>query len=167
LFEFFTAGMMLCGSLSDPVWWKSILPFLGMSVEYPQCKIQVHTAASQRDLGWYEQAFKLCSPNVSWHFGIDGMHDTSSIYRVGQNTSLLFSAMLLAHSMNLTVKWRYIVFTHNVHQLDEAKSFAALHNIDLILIKSDRSGGGVSVPIEWRPLHNKELVDENQRRRDI
>lgn len=158
LLKFFNKGIMLCGQLSDPVYWKNFIEFLKLrKKKYPNSELRIHTAASQKNLEWYKKAFHLCDEKVIWAFGIDGL-TTSEIYRKGQNSKLMFKAMLLAISMNISVEWHYIVFEHNNHEIEPAKHFADKHNIELKLIKSNRTGGGVKIPKGWRPKKNKEII---------
>lgn len=158
LLKFFNQGLMLCGSLSDPVFWPHFFDFLNLSKKYPNRTIQIHTAASQKNINWYQTAFSLCHSNIIWRFGIDGLSDTSHLYRKGQNSALMIEAMLLAKSMNLNVEWQYIIFEHNLHQIEDAKDFAKKNKIDLFFIKSDRKGGGIEVPEIYKPKRNKEVL---------
>ena len=159
LLKFFDAGLMLCGSISDPVHWPNLIDFLKLTNNYPNKSIQIHTAATQKSLSWYKHAFSLCHKNIVWRFGLDGLSDTSAVYRVGQNSQLLFDAMVLGKSMGLTIEWQYIIFKHNQHQIEKAKEFAQKHNINLFFVKSNRSGGGVEVPDDFKPKRNKETID--------
>ena len=161
LLDFFKRGIFLCGQLSDPVYWTNLFEFLKLSNSYLDKNIEIHTAASQKNIEWYKSAFSLCGKNIVWIFGIDGMEDTGPIYRVGQNSKLMFEAMLLGKAMGINIDWQYIVFKHNVHQLDEARLFAKSHNINLHLVKSNRTGGGVKVPKNWKPNKNKEIINGN------
>lgn len=158
LLRFFDSGVMLCGQLSDPAFWPDLFAFLEFSKTYPNKNIRIMTAASQRNIEWYRKAFDLSHKNVTWAFGIDGMKDTSMLYRVGQNSELLFDAMILGKSLGIKIEWHYIVFEHNIHQLDEAKEYANKNGIMLNLIKSNRSGGNVIVPTDWKPERNKEII---------
>ena len=158
ILRFFDIGVMLCGQLSDPVFWPDVFAFLEFSKSYPHKTIIIMTAASQKNIEWYKTAFELSHKNVKWTFGLDGLQDTSMIYRVGQNSELLFNAMILGRSLGATIVWSYIVFEHNIHQLEEAKEFANKHGIILNLVKSDRTGGNIKVPSEWKPDRNKEIV---------
>jgi hypothetical protein len=158
LLRFFDAGVMLCGQLSDPIFWPDLFPFLEFSKTYPNKNIRIMTAASQKNIEWYRKAFELSHTNVTWIFGLDGLKDTSMIYRVGQNSALLFDAMILGKSMGVHIVWSFIVFEHNEHQLDQAKKFAREYNISLQLVKSDRFGGEIKVPINWSPKRNKEII---------
>lgn len=158
ILDFFDNGVMLCGSLSDPVHWPYILEFLEFSRKHPYKRIQIHTAAHQKNLDWYKKAFSLSHDNVYWKFGLDGLADTSSIYRIGQDSDLIFSAMLLGKAMEKNILWQFIVFEHNKHQIEQARQIAKAHEIELHLIKTDRKGGGMEVPNDWRPGRNKEIV---------
>jgi len=158
LLIFFESGVMLCGQLSDPVFWPDLFAFLAFSKTYPNKNVRIMTAASQKNIEWYRKAFELSHTNVTWAFGLDGMKDISMIYRVGQNSALLFDAMVLGRSLGLKIEWHYIVFEHNLHQIEEAKEFANKHGIMLNFIKSNRTGGNVKVPTEWQPEKNKEII---------
>lgn len=159
LLDFFNQGLMLCGSISDPVVWPNFIDFLKLRKEkYPDRKLRIYTAASQKNIEWYKEAFDLCNYNDVWIFGLDGFEDVSHVYRIGQDSKLMFEAMLLAKSMQIGTDWQFIVFEHNLHQIERAKEFAQQHGINLLLMKSDRTGGGVSVPASWKPARNKEIV---------
>jgi hypothetical protein len=165
LLKFFDSGLMLCGSISDPIHWPYLLDFLALANNYPNKSIQIHTAANQKNLDWYKHAFSLSHKNIVWRFGLDGMADTSPVYRVGQDSQLLFDAMILGKSMGLTIEWQFIIFKHNQHQIDEAKEFAQKYKINLFFVKSNRSGGGVEVPDEYKPKRNKETIDASKETR--
>ena len=156
LLTFFDRGVMLCGQQSDPIFWINLFDFLEFSKSYPNKYIRIRTAASQKNIEWYRTAFELSHKNVIWIFGLDGLKDTSMIYRVGQNSELLFDAMILGKRMGVNIRWSFIVFKHNEHQLDQAKKFAREYKIHLEFVKSNRSG--VEVPINWIPKKHSETV---------
>lgn len=158
MLNFTDSGLMLCGQLSDPVFWPNFLEFLKLSNNYPDKKIQIHTAATKNSLGWYKKAYSLCHENVTWIFGIDGLSHTSPIYRIGQDGDLIMKAMLLGKEMGINVEWQFIVFEHNVGQLNIAAEIAKDKGIPFQYIKSNRVGGNVEVPVEFRPSRNKETV---------
>ena len=159
LLQFFKQGIMLCGSISDPVVWPNFIDFLKLKKEkYADRKLRIYTAASQKNIEWYKTAFELSDDSITWIFGLDGLPGTSEKYRIGQNSQLILDAMILARSLNIDVDWQYLVFTHNVHQIDDARKIAKENGINLLLMKSDRTGGGVEVPAEWKPKKNKEIV---------
>ena len=158
LLRFFDSGVMLCGQLSDPVFWPDLFAFLEFSKTYPNKNIRIMTAASQKNIEWYKTAFELSHNNVTWAFGLDGMKDTSMIYRVGQNSELLFDAMILGKSLGIKIEWHYIVFDYNINSIAEAKDFASTYGILLNLVKSNRGSNSIKVPDKWKPKRNKEII---------
>ena len=50
ILRFFDIGVMLCGQLSDPVFWPDVFAFLEFSKSYPHKTIIIMTAASQKKL---------------------------------------------------------------------------------------------------------------------
>jgi hypothetical protein len=158
ILDFFDQGVMLCGSLSDPVYWPSLQKFIQESKKQTHKKIQIHTAAHQKNLEWYREIFNTCHSNIIWIFGADGLSDSSMTYRVGQNSKLIFDAMILGKQMGLDIIWHYIIFDYNVNQINNAKRLAADKGVKLEFIKSNRSGGGISVPDEYKPERNKEKL---------
>jgi hypothetical protein len=66
--------------------------------------------------------------------------------------------MILGKQMGLDIIWHYIIFDYNVNQINNAKRLAADKGIKLEFIKSNRSGGGISVPDEYKPERNKEKL---------
>ena len=158
LLRFFDTGVMLCGQLSDAIFWPDLFPFLEFSKTYPNKNIRIMTAASQKNIEWYRTAFELSHKKVTWAFGIDGLKDTSMIYRIGQNSKLLFDAMLLGRTLGVKIEWHYIVFDYNLHQIEEAKDFANRHGIILNLVKSNRGSDSIKIPEEWKPKRNKEII---------
>lgn len=158
LLDFFEEGIALCGSLSDPVFWPNLFDFLDLSQIYPNKRIEIHTAANQKNIDWYKQAFSKCTNKVTWIFGLDGLPKTSPIYRIGQDSELIFEAMILAKNSGIPVVWQFIVFEHNKHEIEDAQKIAVDNGIDFHLIKSNRIGGNVEVPLEYKPKRNKEII---------
>jgi len=160
IFDFFDNGVMLCGSLSDPVYWPSLRKFIQESKKQINKKVQIHTAATQKNLEWYRDIFEMCHPNVTWIFGADGLSDSSMTYRIGQNSKLIFEAMILGKEMQLDIVWHYIIFDYNLNQIEDAKKLAADNDIKLEFVKSNRTGGGVTVPDDYKPKRNKEITND-------
>jgi len=160
MFNFFDKGVMLCGSLSDPVYWPNLREFIKKTSKQVNKKVQIHTSAHQKNLEWYRDIFQTCNSTVTWIFGADGLSDTSMTYRIGQNSKLIFDAMILGKEMRLDIVWHYIIFDYNVNQIEDAKKLASDNGIKLQFIKSNRTGGGVTVPKNYKPKRNKEITND-------
>lgn len=144
LLNFFNDDISLCGQFSDPIYHSNFYEILDIcSKEYSSKTFKIHTAAHQKNLEWYKTAFEKTGKNIIWIFGLDGLIDTSPIYRKNQNSQLVFDAMVLAAQMNINLLWQFIVFGHNEHQIEEAKSIADKYNIKLRLIFTNRESNKI------------------------
>lgn len=163
LLDFFDTNISFCGQFSDPVYHKKFYQILKIcSTEYSDKKIRIHTASHQKNLEWYRKAFELTGDNIFWVFGLDGLPDTSPIHRIGQNSELIYDAMILAAKMGIKTVWQFIVFGHNEHQVYKAKEIAAEHGIMLKIMKTDRVTSNIKqASIAFRPRKEKESLTYN------
>ena len=136
----FFPKISFCGGLSDPVFHSQFIDLLKTTNDLPN-QFRVHTAAQQKNLDWYKSAF-LANKKVEWIFGIDGLVDTSPMYRKRQDTGLMLQAMKLCSSMGLKTEWQFIVFDHNSHQINKAKEICEENYINLRLHYSRRNLSG-------------------------
>jgi hypothetical protein len=155
IIKFANRNVNLCGQISDPIYWPALRDAVIMMKDHPFKRLIVSTAGHQKNIEWYKDIFSVCPQNVIWKFGLDGIGKTSEIYRKGQNSELIWEAMLLAKDMGLQVEWQFIVFEHNVLELEEAKLIANEHNIPMVIISTDRDFNGVKPPKGWKAARNK------------
>jgi MoaA/NifB/PqqE/SkfB family radical SAM enzyme len=146
LCHFFDNTIALCGQFSDPIYHENFFEILKIcSTEFPDKKFKIHTAAHQKNLDWYEQAFNLTGKNVKWIFGLDGLPNTSFLYRKNQNSQLIFDAILLGKKMKINVVWQFIAFKYNEHQINSAKKICEEKNIEFKLILTNRTTGKIEL----------------------
>tara|TARA_B110000503_G_scaffold99799_1_gene149294 strand:- start:28476 stop:29168 length:693 start_codon:yes stop_codon:yes gene_type:complete len=146
LFNFFNAPISLCGQFSDPIYHKKFLDILDICTkEYSNKKFRIHTAAHQKNIEWYQTAFNKTGNNITWIFGLDGLANTSMIYRQGQNSKLIYDAMLLGAALKKNITWQYIVFKYNENQIEAAQAIAKENNIRFKLVYTDRTHGNVEI----------------------
>ena len=138
----FFDNIMFCGQISDPVRHPKFKQLLDIMALHQDKKFAIATAAHQKNIEWYEDAFNRHGDNVTWTFGLDGLPNTSFLYRIKQNSQLIYDAMLLGEKLGKNVRWQFIVFDHNEHQIEEAKKIAKEHGITFVLIVSNRSQNG-------------------------
>ncbi len=133
----------LCGQISDPIFNPNLLEFIKIAKDN-NALVSIHTAATAKNkkLDWYMKAFELYKSGVSWKFGIDGFPDVSPIYRTNQDAEFLFDVMIKGNEIGADVKWQFIIFSFNEHQIEDAKKFAKEKRIGLQFKKSSRFTGG-------------------------
>lgn len=144
--NFFKDNISLCGQFSDPVYHPEFFEILKICTnEYPDCTFKIHTAGHQKNIEWYKKAFELSGSNITWIFGLDGLADTSHMYRKNQNSQLIFDAMMLGSEMKKNIRWQFIVFAFNEHQIETARQICKDKNIKFHLVYTDRKQGNVKL----------------------
>lgn len=114
-----------CGNYGDPL----MNPELDEMVKYLKLHnkdifVDFHTNASARSSDWWINFAELLPKNHLVHFGIDGLEDTHSLYRVGTdfNKIMLNARNFIGNGGK--ANWTFIKFKHNENQLEEVKQLA-------------------------------------------
>lgn len=82
----------------------------------------VDTNASAKPKEWWQELAIKLNQFKSYHvrFAIDGLEDTHELYRIGTNFNTVISNMQTFIDAGGRATWKFIVFKHNEHQIDEA-----------------------------------------------
>jgi MoaA/NifB/PqqE/SkfB family radical SAM enzyme len=139
--------IILCGNHGDPIYHPAlheILAYLrGLAPKPPH--LSIHTNGSFRTRDWWAETAALLSRHDRVVFSIDGLEDTNALYRVGARWSSIMDGIAECRG-KVGMIWKFIVFKHNEHQVEEAKRLALeLGFDDFNLVKSDRFGQRWSV----------------------
>ena len=87
----------------------------------PRPMLQFSTNGSHRSVNWWNTFKELLRRDDRIEFAIDGLEDTNHIYRVNSNwQSIINGVITLRNRADIYLIWRYIVFEHNYHQIQEA-----------------------------------------------
>ena len=125
-----------CGQISDPIFNPHLIEFIKIAKEKNKY-LNIHTAASQKPVKWYEKAFDNFGRG-EWIFGIDGLPQDSHKYRINQDGIKLFDVAKLCASKGIKTRWQYIVFKYNENNIDQAKKMANDNGIDFEISLSSR-----------------------------
>jgi len=140
------------GQLSDPIHHPKFIQILEMCYQ-KDVNVKVQTASSFKPIDWYVKAF-TAHPKAKWQFGIDGLPEQSSTYRINQDGEKLFKIMCLAKNhLNTIPIWQCIVFRYNENSLDSVKQMAKDNGLSLVIMYSSRWDKGED---KLKPV-NKEL----------
>jgi MoaA/NifB/PqqE/SkfB family radical SAM enzyme len=114
--------IILCGNLGDPIIAKDIIQI------YTHCRdinaeinLCLNTNGSARDDDFWNALAKL---NVIVRFGIDGLKDTHSLYRIGTSFDKVIKNATTFINSGGTAIWDMLVFEHNEHQVEECKKLS-------------------------------------------
>jgi len=111
-----------CGQISDPIFNPHLIDFIKIAKEKHK-ELIIHTAASQKPVNWYEEAFDNFGKG-EWVFGIDGLPEESHKYRINQDGTKLFDIAKLCVQKGIKTRWQYIVFKYNENHIEQAKQMA-------------------------------------------
>jgi MoaA/NifB/PqqE/SkfB family radical SAM enzyme len=108
------------GDHGDPAMHPRLLDFLAELSHVPQ--LEVVTNASLHNQKWWEKlaTFK----NLSVTFSIDGLSDTNKLYRINSNFDKIISNATTFIKSGGHAIWKFIVFRHNEHQVNQARDLA-------------------------------------------
>lgn len=115
--------IVLSGVFGDPIYnpeFKEILRYL-VGLDIPHT-IETNGSSKGQDF-WDEVATIVHQDRTYWTFSIDGLEDTNHLYRQGAKWSSILPAVK-ALTPKCHVTWKYVVFSHNIDQIEEAKQLA-------------------------------------------
>lgn len=137
-------SIYVCGNYGDAILAPDCLEiFKYLRENARHLYLELHTNGSLQSRAWWQELAEVIGENGHVTFGIDGLHDTHSVYRVGtdygtvlENAGAFIDAGGRAH-------WRFIVFEYNEHQVDHAREHASKIGFKKFeLVKSNRFARG-------------------------
>lgn len=113
-----------CGNYGDPLASNHFLTILENLHRLGVRKMSIFTNGSLRDPEYFRNLVKLLGPQGKIVFAIDGLEDTNHIYRRGVIWSKVESNLKSFLAAGGNVRWDYLIFEHNAHQVEEARELA-------------------------------------------
>jgi MoaA/NifB/PqqE/SkfB family radical SAM enzyme len=114
--------LYMCGTLGEPIFAKDCLKiFAYLRIFNKKIRLTLHTNGSFRPEEWWRKLAKL---NVKVVFGIDGLEDTHSLYRVNTNWKTIIKNASAFIKAGGNAEWQMLVFKHNEHQVDTCKKLS-------------------------------------------
>ena len=147
---FSTKGVELltdCGRYGDPTFYPQYHDLLDLLVDSPVNYYKVSLAATGHGERWWATTIdkflrvRKAGTEPIIIFGIDGLKNTSSQHRIGQNFDEIWNAMINCHNAGLKVQWQVIPTSANEHQLEEIKGLARDFGIEILMALSNRWKG--------------------------
>lgn len=123
----------MCGNLGDPIVAKDTLDIYRYLRETnPEISLQMHTNGSGRSREWWQD---LAAINVRVVFGIDGLEDTHSLYRISTDWKKIIENAKTFIEAGGDARWDMLVFSHNEHQVNECEKLAEEMGFSLFMKK--------------------------------
>ncbi len=124
-------NLFMCGDLGDPVIAKDTLEiFQYLRKINPKITLSMHTNGSARTTTWWQE---LAKANVRVIFGIDGLADTHSLYRVNTDWHKIIENATVFIKEGGIAEWHMLVFKHNEDQVDDCRKLSSelgFHNFE-------------------------------------
>jgi MoaA/NifB/PqqE/SkfB family radical SAM enzyme len=117
--------LYFCGNFGDPLLNTDLIPMCEYVRNNSSASIRIHTNGSLRSVGWWQELARALPSNHLVIFGIDGLEDTHSRYRIGTQYNKIIKNAQAFVDAGGQAEWAYIVFEHNQHQVSAAKAIAA------------------------------------------
>jgi MoaA/NifB/PqqE/SkfB family radical SAM enzyme len=123
------------------------------------CALDMSTNGAAHDEEFWIKLGNLLTKKDRIDFCIDGLSDTHSIYRVGTSyEKIIKNAKAIIATKKTRVSWKFIVFSHNEHQVDEAKSLAKTLGFTQFMIKHNNRGKLLPTNKKYlHPMYNHSL----------
>lgn len=114
--------LYMCGNLGDPIIARDTLEiFKHLRTLNPTMSLHMHTNGSARSTDWWEELARL---NVAVIFGLDGLADTHSLYRVSTDWDKIIENAKAFIAAGGNASWDMLIFKHNMHQVEECRTLA-------------------------------------------
>jgi MoaA/NifB/PqqE/SkfB family radical SAM enzyme len=127
----------LCGTYGDCIYHTRFHDVIA-HFKAAGLTVMIETNGSHRLLPWWKKTCALLDDNDAITFSVDGLEDTNPIYRVNSRWSDIVTAMAYC-APRVFVSWKFIVFRHNEHQIEQARSLAGQLGVrDITFKKSAR-----------------------------
>jgi|TARA_R110000850_G_scaffold238445_1_gene363068 hypothetical protein len=128
----------LQGNLGDPVYHPQ---FHDISEHFFTAQdVNVITNGMQSHQFW-ERVLETWPSNSKITLSIDGLQDTNHLYRINSNWEKIQGLfdLIAKKKHKCEIEWKYIVFEHNHHQVDQAQEIAKKIGINAFRIQRTRS----------------------------
>lgn len=117
--------IFFCGSYGDAIMHPQFLDILrDFRRKNAKLWLYIHTNGGVHDADYWKSIAEIMNGYGQIDFGIDGLQDTLHLYRQNVNYDRVINNARAFIKAGGRAQWNFIVFEHNEHQVEEAKSVA-------------------------------------------
>jgi len=157
--------LVLNGNFGDSIMNKQFREIISY-VKSRGTRLLIHTNGGIHNKDYWNDVGNILTKNDIINFDLDGLQDTHSIYRINtQFDKVLANAKAVIDSSAAQVHWKYIVFEHNKHQVEEARKIAKQTGFTTFsTVKTSRD---VFAPKTGQFIHSKKTREYEEAERKI
>lgn len=160
--------MYFCGNNGDPIYHPQ---FHDIAEYFFTVQHLDLTTNGMQNTNFWNRVLETWPENSTVQLSIDGLKDTNHLYRINSKWDKIQNLFDLISSKKrkCRIEWKYIVFDHNRHQVDEAIELSKKLGINMFRIKKsypipeDRTLNGKINPYnktDLFPNNNTETINE-------
>jgi MoaA/NifB/PqqE/SkfB family radical SAM enzyme len=151
-------SIYFCGNFGDPLLNDNLIDMCDYVSSNSSVSIRIHTNGSLRNVSWWKKLAESLPEDHLVIFGIDGLEDTHFRYRIGTSYNKIIENASAFISAGGKAEWAFIVFQHNQHQVEQARSEALKLGFKRFTVKHSSRFLGENV----FPVYDKQgtIVDE-------
>ena len=128
----------LCGVYGDPIYHPELIEIVSWFKEN-NAIVKMDTNGSYKDRYWWEQLVSKLTAEDEICFSIDGIPENFTQYRVNGDWESIAVGLQVVGLSDVNSTWKYITFSFNEHDINQAKTLSESFNIKSFKVKySDR-----------------------------
>ena len=116
-----------CGTHGEPLSSKYIFEAIH-AAKKTGARIEMFTNGSLKTVDWWKRLVGILDNHDRITFGVDGL-ETNHLYRQNTDINKIISHMKIACNSKVRVRWDFLAFKHNEHELETCKKFAKEINV--------------------------------------
>jgi len=157
--------LMLNGNFGDSIMNKQFREIISY-VKSQGTKLKIHTNGGIHNQDYWADVGNILTENDIINFDLDGLQDTHHIYRINTEFDKVFAnAQSVIKTNRAQVHWKYIVFEHNKHQVEEARALAK--QVGFTTFSTVKTSRDVFAPKTGNFVHAKKTEQYEEAERKI
>ena len=146
------------GTSGDPLMNPNIVEIFKY-VSERGIRLSVDTNGSLRSTAVWKQLGNISKhSNSDITFSIDGLEDTNHIYRTNTNWKTIMRNLSTFINAGGKAEWKYLIFEHNKHQVDDAKQLAKSLGVETFISEPSSRVSTNLVPVYKTRAHNATTI---------
>ena len=157
--------LVLNGNFGDSIMNKQFREIISYVKEH-DTRLLIHTNGGIHGHDYWTDVGNILDKRDIINFDLDGLHDTHHIYRINTKFENVFNnAKSVINTTKAQVHWKYIVFEHNKHQVEDARKLA--NDNGFTTFSTVKTSRDVFAPSTGKFVHSKKTQAYKQAKREI
>jgi MoaA/NifB/PqqE/SkfB family radical SAM enzyme len=131
--------IQVCGNIGDPILHPKFVEIISFFLDSFDGQIEISTNGEPHNNKWWTALGKQLNNRGHVIFGIDGLADTHSIYRVGTDWQTIIDNATAFVNAGGEAHWQFIPFAHNEHQILKAIKLSQELKFKKFFLKEERN----------------------------